>query len=287
MNLQSLQTQLTTNKWMMEKSQLLSLYDSVQNLKKMGTTKFSYDDKYVLDESDVVQDDIGSSDDGNVCIIGVTGVLVKGSSLEEEVVLNLTNIDEISYALDQAANDPSVECIFLCFASPGGETTGIIELGRKIRYIDENIKPIFAWTEKQMASAAVWLGSQCRAIGMTESAQIGSCGVYMIVIDASKKYEMEGINIQTISSGHYKTMGHDDKPLTPEEKDILVKDVTDQHEKFKSVIREKRPSIKDEAMEGLSYEGPAALENGWTDYICDDLEEYIRYCLEYNKSNGN
>src|SRR5205807_410377 len=97
---------------------------------------------------------------------------------------------------------------------PGGETVGIEELGRKIVDIDENVKPVYVWTESQMASAAYWIGSQGRKLGMTPSSAVGSVGVYLLVLDATRQMEDQGLKIEAFSSGKYKMMGHEFRKLT-------------------------------------------------------------------------
>ncbi len=261
---------LYNGKWLMEKKSLYSFYQNCMNRKMENYGNF--ENKTNL--SNIINE--YPTDEGDCAVISISGIIVKGCSEEEQQILGLVNPDEICVALDMAAEDASVKYIILWFSSPGGETTGILELGKKIKYIDENIKPIFSFTDSQMASAAAWLGSQARYIGMTESANIGSCGVYMVIMDASKKYEMEGLNPQVISSGKYKTMGQDTKSLTEEENNLLILDVENQHKKFKEIVKSRRPHIKEEALEGLGYEGPEALENGWTDMICDSFQEFLQ-----------
>jgi signal peptide peptidase SppA len=213
-------------------------------------------------------------DDNLTAIISVSGVLVKGASNIEEQMFGLIDTDYIRYCLEDAANDTNVKDIVLFFNSPGGETTGIEELGRKIQIIDK-IKPVYAWTETMMCSAAYWLGSQCRSIGMTPSAIVGSIGVYSLIEDCSKALQEEGVDIQAISAGKYKLMGASFKPLTEEEKKILQEDVDTQHTKFKDAVLSRR-TVSIEYMEGLTYEGTAAIAGNLVDVVVDELNQYLK-----------
>jgi signal peptide peptidase SppA len=198
---------------------------------------------------------------------------MKAVSPEAEEFLGLCNTDRISQALDEAIENPAVTEIVLKFHSPGGTTNGIEELGRKIKYAD-SIKPVVAFTDTVCASAAYWLASQARVIGMTPSASIGNVGVYALIEDHSKALEAAGINVQPISAGKFKLMGHPFRPLTDEEKTILQEDTVNHHNKFKAVIKANR-QIDDEYLEGLSYEGEAALKYNFVDYVVDSFEEFI------------
>ena len=284
MNITNITDKILSRKWMMEKKSLYNFYNVLQNLQNarvgglkgllLGDTPLvKVEQTPSIVPSDNVGDFIGES--GNMSIVSVSGILTKGASALECELLGMQDTDEISNAIDESANDPSVSSVVIAFSSPGGETTGIEELGRKIRDIDTNIKPIYGWTETHAASAAYWLLSQTRKIGMTPSSQVGSVGVYMLVLDATGKYKQEGINVQAISSGYWKLMGHDFNPLSKEEEEFLLKDVQKQHEKFKQVILEKRPGVKPESLEGLSYEGSEALDNGLVDVVVDDFDEFL------------
>lgn len=208
-------------------------------------------------------------------VLHVGGILSKNPSELEEELLGLTDVDNIRFSLDMLAEDPTVKDIIISWASPGGETTGIEELGRRILEIDKNIKPVYSWCENQADSAAFWLFTQARMCAMTPSAQVGGCGVYMLVLDETKRMEREGVSINAIHAGHYKLLGHEFRELTEDEKKILQEDVNKQHLKFKNVVAANRPKISSEDLEGLSYGGEDALEKGFVDSLCDSLDEYV------------
>ena len=259
---------IINKKMMLEPASLMALYKYASaRVVPMRET----DQREVVDHNSITPMD----NSGNIAVIDITGILIKGASPEQEIEYGICNIDKISQALDYAANDNTTTAIILNINSPGGETTGITTLGRKIKNLSANI-PIYIWVDNKCASAAYWIASQGSCIGMTEDADIGCIGVYRIVKDLSKQYENEGVNNQVIYSGVNKMMGHDVGPLTTEQIELLQADVSEQHKKFKNTILANR-EVKPEAMEGLSYEGPQALDLGLCDIICDSLEDYLTY----------
>ena len=275
-------------KWAMDEMSLTNLCNTVESMRSMrvgGVKGFLMGNPLLIQKQENILDPIITSQnnevdsDNNIAIIRVSGILTKGGGAglsDMEMAMGFTNIDDVYNALQDCADDPTISAIVLAFASPGGETCGIVETGRLISEIDANVKPVYGWTEQQASSAAYWLISQCRKIGMTESANVGSVGVYMVVPDLSEKYEKEGINFQVISSGKYKLMGHDHKPLNEDEEKILTKDVIDQHQKFKDVIKDKRKNISDDDLNAsLSHEGPVALQKGFVDSVQDNLADYL------------
>jgi ClpP class serine protease len=202
------------------------------------------------------------------------------------VFMGAMDIDDITAMLDDAANDESVKNIVMCFYSPGGETTGIDVLGRRIREIDTTIKPVFAWTENNpgAGSAAYWLASQCRKIGMTTSSNAGSIGCFALVLNELKKMELDGITIEPFVAGKFKAIGHSWHKLTDEEKQILTKDVEKQNEQFHNVVSETRPDISKDDMQGLAYEGQEALDKHYCDMLCETLDEFLNVINKDNDS---
>lgn len=213
-------------------------------------------------------------------LIEVSGKIIKGAEDWQEEWFGLCNTDTVAAAIDEANADNSVDSIVLCFNSPGGESTGIEELGRKIA---SNPKPILAWTENRATSAAYWLMSQCQAIGMTPSAVVGSIGVYCVVDDVTGMLSQLGIVKEAIYSGKFKMMGAEFRKLTDEERGLLQTDITALHHQFKDAILSAR-LVKSECMEGLSYEGREALTGGLTDIVVDDLNQFLTTTMSVKSS---
>jgi signal peptide peptidase SppA len=256
------------------KSMLITPQAHSMLLKKISSYLSNPNDFDVKKELDNNISDVN----GNISIIPIYGIIGKNVGEIGELV-GMIDADSIYDCINDAATDPMVKYIVLDIASAGGETTMVEEIGRRIVEIDTTIKPIYAFTSDQMDSAAYWIGSQARKIGMINSAQIGGVGVYILISNETKKLEQEGIKIEAISSGKYKLLGHEWRSLTDEEREILQIDVNNQHDKFRTVIKSRRPSIKDENLEGLSYGGEDALKFGFVDIVCDNLEEFIAHIM--------
>jgi len=126
-----------------------------------------------------------------------------------------TSTDEIGAQLAAALNNPRVDAILLDIDSPGGTVDGIPELGAKIAAA-RGIKPITAFANSFIASAAYWLAAQADEVVVTPSGQVGSIGVYMLHEDWSQKLASEGIKVRAISAGKYKLEGAKWEPLDPD-----------------------------------------------------------------------
>ena len=207
---------------------------------------------------------------GQTAIINMFGVIGKHLSGLEMMCGGLS-LDKSTALINTAINDSAVENILLHFNSPGGTVTGVYEAGRFISEASQ-YKPIYAYTETQMCSAAYWLASKCSSIITTPSASIGSIGVYMALMDYSGKMEKDGVKLNLIKSGEFKAMGI--KPLTEAEQGILQARVEDIHEQFKTEVNEKR-NVSVEYMEGLTYTGKESINNDLADALVFSLSEAL------------
>ena len=211
----------------------------------------------------------------NTAIIPVRGVL--GKHLEQmDMMSGGCDLDTVKDDLDIALADENIERIIFDFRSPGGVVTGIPELAAKIASIQN--KETVAFTDSECCSGALWLACACDYFYSTESASVGSIGVWCAYMDISRQMAMEGENMQAISAGKYKLMGAYWKPLTDEEKALLQKDVDSIHADFKSAVNLNR-EIADEHMEGQIFDGKEAAEIGLTDGTVSDIEEVLEMSI--------
>ena len=138
-------SKLNGEKWMLSSKDFYSFYKSVekyQDLRVGGLYSKVFGNPKMASTSQTIT--IPSSDnsvsDGDIAIVIINGILVKGAGEELQEDLNLCNTDDIVSALKSAAANPSIKFIILWFNSPGGQTQGIEELGRLIKNIDSEVK---------------------------------------------------------------------------------------------------------------------------------------------------
>lgn len=148
--------------------------------------------------------------EGGVAIVNIAGPTMKGFSK-----FGGTSTVATRKALRAALADDSVQAIMLRIDSPGGKVAGTHELAEDVRAIDA-AKPVHAYAEDTMASAAYWVGSQASRLSANRLAQIGSIGVYGVLYDETKAAEMAGVKVHVVSSGGLKGQGESGTPITPE-----------------------------------------------------------------------
>ena len=118
--------------------------------------------------------------------------------------------------LRAALADPKVRAAVLRIDSPGGTTTGTDDLAAEVLTANQK-KPIVAYGEDLMASAAYYVASQAEEIVATKATEIGSIGVFTVVDDWSGFYAQKGIKTHVIATGKFKGAGVAGTAITEEQ----------------------------------------------------------------------
>ena len=217
---------------------------------------------FSADSPDSLEADVGSgvsesNGPSGVRIVSFAGVMMKRPSAFEQKYCDAVNTDDIAAAVQRACDEASA--LVLNISSPGGEVTGIEELGSLIA--NASI-PTFSYTDSLMASAAYWVGSQADAVYSTPSAQVGSIGVYSPVIDITKALEKFGVSVKLFKAGKYKAAGFPGQSLSEEQSAMFQARVDGIHAQFKAAVTSKRRNVTDASMEGQVFSGREASKVG-------------------------
>lgn len=182
------------------------------------------------------------------------------------------DIQDVEFDIAKALGDSRVSRILLDIDSPGGSVTGVPELAQQIR--DARVtKPVYAFTDGMMCSAAYWLASQADGIYATKSTDIGSIGVYMALLDESRSFEMEGLKTELIKAGRLKGIGVRGTALTDEAREYLQGQVDDIYEWFTTDVRAGRQNqVTDDTMQGQSFMADEAARRKLIDVVVPNLQ---------------
>ena len=205
-------------------------------------------------------------------VVPIVGVIGKGLTPMEKM-MGSCDLNDISMALDAMKADPAVKCIALQVSSPGGTVTGVEEVANQVRAMG---KPTMAYTDSEMASAAYWIGSAADRVVASPSSTVGSVGVYMNLVDLSKAYDMAGAKSILIKSGIYKGVGAEGTTMTAEQMSNLQEGVDAIHADFKSAVNMKRTMVQANAMEGQTFSGKQAAQNGMVTGLADNFNQAVQ-----------
>lgn len=149
-----------------------------------------------------------------VAIVSIEGVLAKKMSLFT-AISGGTSTQAIAQEFKQAMDDQGVNAVLLYVDSPGGTVDGNLDLVNAIYQARQaGTKPIVAYTDGLVASAAYWIAAAAGAIFISNStAEIGSIGVVATHTDYSRHEEQRGIKTTEVYAGKYKRIYSQTKPL--------------------------------------------------------------------------
>lgn len=230
-----------------------------------------------LPDTDEEDDAQGYDVVGTVAVIPIEGtILNKCSGLE--AMCGAFSLQSFKQTLREVAARPDVTSIVLNISSGGGTVTGTPEAADLIAEVAA-AKPIYAYTDDCIASAAYWLASQTRGIFLSKSAELGSIGVYCAYLDESKAYAMEGLKVELFKGGNsaFKAMGYEGTSLSDEQKAYLQAGVDKTYAEFVSTVKAKRPNATADAYTGKMFDADEAVKNGLADGCINELDSLIAY----------
>ena len=211
-----------------------------------------------------------------VAVINIEGTIVCGADSKENLFQQANGITSgtIMKQIREAAADDSVKALVLRIDSGGGSATAAEEVGRELlRLKEQTKKPIVATMGNTGASAAYWIAA-CASdkIYANATTLTGSIGVYMPYMNTEELFKKIGITSDKIKSGPYKDILTNDRPMTPEEKEILqniVDEIYDQFVYTVSAGRRMETSKVRAIADGRIYTGRQAKNIGLVDELGD------------------
>lgn len=141
-----------------------------------------------------------------VGIINIQGSMVTNAPLWA-TYWGVIGYNVIKDTLTYAAQDPEIKSILLNIDSGGGSASGVDSVATLISKISEEYKPVTAFTEGSMCSAAYWIGSAADAIYATRLSTVGSVGVIAISMEYTGMMEQDGIKATVFRAGEFKALG--------------------------------------------------------------------------------
>lgn len=184
-----------------------------------------------------------------VAILDIAGILTRQGYYDFWSDCMVAGYEEIGGVLRRAQADDRVRGVFMRVDSPGGFSDGCFELAADIRAMSARNggKPI--WAHTWMAcSAAYALASAADRIIASASADVGSIGVYVMLLDASEWLKTHGVRIEAIQSGSHKTSGGYWKPLTDDERADFQAVVDQIAREFVAGVTAGRPALTGDAI---------------------------------------
>ena len=218
---------------------------------------------------------------GDIGIIEIKGEIVPyvvyASDSQEPENPDSVSSEDVVYCLDGFKENGDIKAVVLEINSYGGSPVASEEIMNAIQRLN---KPSVAVIRESAISGGYLIASATDRIFASELSDIGSIGVTMSYLDYSKQNSRDGITYNELSSAKFKNTGDYDKPLTAEEKELLMRDINILHEAFiKNISNNRRLDIEKvgKLADGSSMLGQMAKENGLIDEIggFDEAENWV------------
>ena len=212
----------------------------------------------------------------NYSVQGDVGIIaIKGSLTNRDVwynrYLGVTSYADIRKALMYAANQSEIKAIVLDIDSGGGAVSGVADAGNLIRLIDENVKPVYSFTDGAMCSAAYWLGCSAREVYSSNVSTVGSIGVIATHMEYSKALKDAGVGVTVVRAGEFKALANSVEPLSDKAKTQLQNQLNAAYGVFLEHVADCRKTtvnLCDANMaQGREFFGKEALAAGLVDGI--------------------
>lgn len=219
---------------------------------------------------------------------GITSYGINGAesffSLGEDTVYS----DDIQSQLDEASKNENIKAVLLTINSYGGEAGSAQEIIYALKHLN---KPSVAVIRSAGISAAYWVATGADKIYAYETADVGSIGVTMSRLDESALNTKDGKVFVSLSTGKFKDMGNPDKPLTVEDKALIMRDINDVYNIFMKEVSQNRNITLEKVKEladGSSMIASRAKEKGLIDeigstydaidYLSETMGEEVNVC---------
>jgi protease-4 len=184
----------------------------------------------------------------------------------------LVSADQTIKAFKDVERNPDIKGLLLRIDSPGGTPVASEMIANSLKRL--NI-PTVALIREIGTSGGYLAATGADTIIASPFSELGSIGVTMSYLENWQKNQSEGLNFVELSSGPFKDYGSPDKPLTPQERSLLERDLKIYHAQFVKEVAENRDlPIEHVAKlaDGSSMPGVLALENKLIDELGDQEE---------------
>lgn len=230
------------------------------------------------------------SQQGDIGVISIAGPLNNTDSWKNEYI-GATGYPEIRAALVHAAQQADVKAIVLDIKSGGGAVSGVTDTAELVAMVDQKVKPVYAFSDGMIASAAYWLGSSARSVDIGKVTEAGSIGVLTVHQDLSKLFADMGVKMTVLRAGEYKALGNSYEPLSDKARAEIQGQLDQVYTMFVQHVADSRGvsyAVADEKMaQGRVFVGQAAVDAGLVDSVTsfDALLSKIQGGIDAEKSS--
>ena len=277
MRLQRLFDQLYFRPWLLSTGGLSALCESMQErrlskLIEQLTTRSVDEVMQMRPTTDLWGDPLPQMTVQNgIAVIPVCGILASDVTPIERYFGYVDYNDILSDVADAEAN-PGVRKSVLYCDSPGGMALGAPECASQLL---NRKKELIAYSQGQLDSAMYFQACACDAIYIRPSAEAGSIGTKIAILDTSAAYEKMGLKVEVFASGQFKAEGTDGTSLTKAQREDIVRTMNTINNMFTGFVRANRSRVDEDSMQGQIFVGPDATDANIADGLVGSFGELL------------
>jgi len=177
----------------------------------------------------------------NVSMVTIKGGIVSASNWVTKL-FGIPSYPDIREALILAEQDSTTDKILMHIDSPGGSAKGIETVSDLLPKLS---KPVYAYTDGMMASAAYWIGAGAKQIFASKLATVGSIGVITVHQEITKMLANEGIKVTVLRAGQFKALAGPYEKLTPQAQGIIQHRLDAMYNEFVAHVAKSRKTTPD------------------------------------------
>ncbi|GIW40760.1 MAG: signal peptide peptidase SppA [Candidatus Binatia bacterium] len=188
-------------------------------------------------------------------------------------------LDRVKAELGRASRDDDVKALVLRIDSPGGSVTASDTIYREIRrFAEKRHVPVVAHLMDLGTSGAYYVALAADSIVAQPTTVTGSIGAVLYGLNVEGLFRKLGIEDQTVKAGEHKDIGSPLRKMTPEERAILERVLSEMRDRFVSLVHERRPAAPRNGSwaDGRILTAEQALAAGLVDrigYLDEAIEE--------------
>lgn len=205
---------------------------------------------------------------GGVAVLPIEGVIAPKANLFTQISGG-ASAQILAREMRAAGADPKVSAVIQLLDTPGGNVLGIPELAQAVLDVSA-IKPVVSFTDGQMCSAGVWVGTAANHIfGSGSTVEVGSIGCLVTHRDVSGADEKDGVKVTHITAGKYKALGSPHQQLSKDARAEIQARVDYCYSLFVDAVAAHRgvdaETVLEHMADGRVFRGQQAMDAGLLD----------------------
>lgn len=220
----------------------------------------------IISISTLYEAESGVSDgECNIAVLPIEGTILPFHGLAGyDIVVTPETVESF---MDIVEEDKNIEGVLIEINSPGGTPVASQRIAERFR---DSSLPIVGLIGDVGASGGYMVAAASDYLMASAMSDVGSIGVNMSYVEESEKNKEEGLTYVQLTTGKFKDVGSPNRPITEEERELLLADLQIVHNEFVEIVAEYRNMEKSEVealADGSSMPGARALESKLIDAL--------------------